>query len=86
MKIDKSFVMGFGEPRNAAHRALRDHPRAQPRPGVTAEGVEDAAAYAALREMGCDLAQGYHIARPMPVDRATTWFREARIRTAIPSG
>ena len=32
---------------------------------VTAEGVEDADCLASLRELGCDYAQGYFIARPM---------------------
>ena len=35
---------------------------------VTAEGVETPAALALLRVMGCDLAQGYLVARPMPLD------------------
>jgi diguanylate cyclase (GGDEF)-like protein len=35
---------------------------------VVAEGVEDAETLAALREVGCDLAQGYHLARPMPAE------------------
>jgi EAL domain-containing protein (putative c-di-GMP-specific phosphodiesterase class I)/GGDEF domain-containing protein len=35
---------------------------------VTAEGVENAATLALLRTMGCDLIQGYFIARPMPLD------------------
>ncbi len=30
------------------------------------EGVEDAATLAALRELGVDFAQGYHLARPAP--------------------
>ena len=34
---------------------------------VTAEGVENAAALATLATMGADIAQGYHIARPMPL-------------------
>ncbi|WP_145751311.1 putative bifunctional diguanylate cyclase/phosphodiesterase [Nitrospirillum amazonense] len=32
---------------------------------VTAEGVENAGSLALLAEMGCDLAQGYYIARPL---------------------
>ena len=36
---------------------------------VTAEGVETREALAALQLMGCDLAQGYHIARPMSLDK-----------------
>ncbi|MFC5568751.1 putative bifunctional diguanylate cyclase/phosphodiesterase [Lysobacter yangpyeongensis] len=35
---------------------------------VTAEGVDDAEALACLRNIGCDHAQGYLIAEPMPVD------------------
>ncbi|HEY5409966.1 MAG TPA: EAL domain-containing protein, partial [Caulobacteraceae bacterium] len=34
---------------------------------VTAEGVENAATLALLRTMGCDLIQGFFIARPMPL-------------------
>jgi EAL domain-containing protein (putative c-di-GMP-specific phosphodiesterase class I) len=33
---------------------------------VVAEGIEDAGVLGMLSEMGCDTAQGYHIARPMP--------------------
>jgi diguanylate cyclase (GGDEF)-like protein len=33
---------------------------------VVAEGIEDAATLAVVRRLGCDEAQGYHIARPMP--------------------
>ena len=36
---------------------------------VVAEGVETADQLAALREMGCDLVQGFHIARPAPAAR-----------------
>jgi diguanylate cyclase (GGDEF)-like protein/PAS domain S-box-containing protein len=33
---------------------------------VVAEGVETADQLAALRELGCDLAQGFHVGRPQP--------------------
>lgn len=44
---------------------------------VVAEGVETQAVYDRLRELGCDNAQGYHIARPMPVEQAQNWLRES---------
>jgi PAS domain S-box-containing protein len=36
---------------------------------TVAEGVEDAAALQIIKELGVDFAQGYHIARPAPVER-----------------
>jgi EAL domain-containing protein (putative c-di-GMP-specific phosphodiesterase class I) len=35
---------------------------------TVAEGVEDGATLELLRDLGVDLAQGYHIARPQPVE------------------
>ncbi|MEU4244778.1 bifunctional diguanylate cyclase/phosphodiesterase [Actinoplanes sp. NPDC026619] len=35
---------------------------------VVAEGIEDAATAAELRDLGCDIAQGYHFGKPMPAD------------------
>ncbi|HNB44610.1 MAG TPA: EAL domain-containing protein [Burkholderiaceae bacterium] len=40
---------------------------------VTAEGVETAALGARLMQLGCDQAQGYGIARPMPADQLPDW-------------
>jgi diguanylate cyclase (GGDEF)-like protein/PAS domain S-box-containing protein len=40
---------------------------------VIAEGVETVAHGAALLQMGCELAQGYGIARPMPPDQLPAW-------------
>ncbi|OYW30027.1 MAG: hypothetical protein B7Z44_02600 [Caulobacter sp. 12-67-6] len=41
---------------------------------VTAEGVETREALAALQLMGCDLAQGYHIAKPMGLSQLTEFL------------
>jgi EAL domain-containing protein (putative c-di-GMP-specific phosphodiesterase class I) len=38
---------------------------------VVAEGIEDGATLEALRQLGCDLAQGYHIGRPMKFAQLT---------------
>jgi EAL domain-containing protein (putative c-di-GMP-specific phosphodiesterase class I) len=35
---------------------------------VVAEGVENQESWRRLREQGCDLAQGYHVSRPLPGD------------------
>ena len=35
---------------------------------VVAEGVETADQLARLTELGCDLAQGYYISKPLPAD------------------
>jgi diguanylate cyclase (GGDEF)-like protein/PAS domain S-box-containing protein len=43
---------------------------------VVAEGVEDANSLAILRRLGCDLAQGYHLARPMDPDSFAEWAFE----------
>ena len=40
---------------------------------VVAEGVETDQQYAVARRLGCDLVQGYFIARPMPADQLFTW-------------
>ncbi len=41
---------------------------------VVAEGVENAALLHQLRDLGADLAQGFHLARPLPADRVTGWL------------
>ena len=53
---------------------------------VTAEGVDSAATMALLRVMGCDLMQGYLIAKPMPLGelRAFLDTRDAAGEPAIP--
>jgi EAL domain-containing protein (putative c-di-GMP-specific phosphodiesterase class I) len=41
---------------------------------LVAEGVETAATSATLARLGCDVAQGYAIARPMPVEDFLLWL------------
>ena len=47
---------------------------------VVAEGVESSAAWKVLRSMGCDVAQGFRVARPMPATPATQWLIERVVR------
>ncbi|WP_104523582.1 putative bifunctional diguanylate cyclase/phosphodiesterase [Blastococcus atacamensis] len=41
---------------------------------LVAEGVETLATSATLARLGCDVAQGYAVARPMPVDDFLDWL------------
>ncbi|MBT9568240.1 MAG: EAL domain-containing protein [Thiobacillus sp.] len=41
-----------------------------------AEGIESAAVLNALRELGCGIAQGYHVGRPTPMDHLEKWLRQ----------
>jgi EAL domain-containing protein (putative c-di-GMP-specific phosphodiesterase class I)/acetolactate synthase regulatory subunit len=41
---------------------------------VVAEGVEDRETWELLGALGCDVAQGYHIARPMPPVEVSGWL------------
>jgi len=42
---------------------------------VVAEGVEDEETLEHLRSLGCDVAQGYYISRPVPEDELLVWLR-----------
>jgi diguanylate cyclase (GGDEF)-like protein len=43
---------------------------------VVAEGVEDAESFALLQEHGCDLAQGFHLGRPVPAELLLDQLRD----------
>ncbi len=75
LKIDYSFVINMLEDDqdeiivnstiNLAHNlALK----------VVAEGVESQQVLERLAQLGCDHAQGYHVARPMPMAALLTWL------------
>jgi diguanylate cyclase (GGDEF)-like protein len=44
---------------------------------IIAEGVEDAPTLERLATLGCDLAQGYHLSRPMSASAFGTWLDES---------
>jgi diguanylate cyclase len=44
---------------------------------VVAEGVEDALTLRQLNNLGCDLAQGYHLSRPLPSRDFVAWVEQA---------
>jgi diguanylate cyclase (GGDEF)-like protein len=45
---------------------------------LVAEGVEDAVQAAQLRQLGCNLLQGYYFARPLPAYAATNYLMDER--------
>jgi len=78
MKIDKSFVIAFDQPRNLAIvRSAIDLARNMGL-DVTAEGIEDESTYEALRQLGCDVGQGYFISKPLSAEALVDWLRSSR--------
>ncbi|MFD2092045.1 bifunctional diguanylate cyclase/phosphodiesterase [Blastococcus deserti] len=77
LKLDRSFVSHLTRDERAA-AIVRSTLQLSLDLGMrmVVEGVEDAATLAALRAWGCDYAQGYHIARPMPARQFLTWLAE----------
>jgi diguanylate cyclase (GGDEF)-like protein len=67
IKIDKSFVMDMAHDASDA-AIVRSTIDLAHNLGlrVVAEGVENQESWRRLREQGCDLAQGFHVSRPLP--------------------
>jgi diguanylate cyclase (GGDEF)-like protein len=83
LKIDKSFVLGMVDDDGDA-KIVRSTIDLAHNLGlsVVAEGVENAAIFNALRRLGCDEAQGYHLSRPMRADAFPAWALRWTDRTA----
>jgi predicted signal transduction protein with EAL and GGDEF domain len=83
LKIDRAFVAGVttGDEDRAIVRTIVELARAL---GLTvvAEGVETPEQLGVLRELGCELAQGYLFARPLPAGEFTTVFQGDRGQAA----
>jgi diguanylate cyclase (GGDEF)-like protein/PAS domain S-box-containing protein len=84
IKIDQSFVRDMvhnesdGEivsaTINLAHNLGRQ---------VVAEGIEDRPTWDMLRELGCDLGQGYYLSKPLAPDALSRWLSESRMGLAL---
>jgi diguanylate cyclase (GGDEF)-like protein len=81
LKIDKSFVQGMQEDENDAVivRSTIDLGRNLGLK-VVAEGVETNEAWRQLAALGCDVAQGYYLSRPVPAAELAAWLRASRGR------
>jgi len=81
VKIDQAFVADLGRSRDCR---LIVQSIAELAHGLgltaTAEGVETVEQLRLVQELGCDVAQGYLIAQPMPPDALVDWKREFRSR------
>lgn len=76
VKIDQMFVRGVANDR--ADRVMVESTIAMcHRLGldIVAEGVENAAIARTLRDLGCDMGQGYYFGRPLPPDDLLTYWR-----------
>lgn len=74
LKIDQAFIAALSES-DANHRvveAIIALGKAM-KLDIVAEGVETDQQYAIVRRLGCDLVQGYFIAKPMPADQLMIW-------------
>ena len=83
IKIDKSFVLqmsGSGNDETIVRSIIDLAHNLDLR--AVAEGVEDQAILNRLTELGCDVAQGYHISRPLPADRFEQWMTAFPPRSA----
>ena len=77
LKIDRAFVMDLEEDAIDRHLALTITQLAHAVGcDVVAEGIETAAQADYLRSIGCEAAQGYYYARPLPADEFYRWCRD----------
>ena len=81
LKIDQSFVMRMEK--DAEARAIVESTinlAHSLNMKVVAEGVETDSILKRLSTLGCDIAQGYFIARPMPIVEAMQWMEGWRAK------
>jgi EAL domain-containing protein (putative c-di-GMP-specific phosphodiesterase class I) len=75
LKLDRSFVHGL---RDGVKDQLIVESTIKLAHGleleVVAEGIETEFQYQLLRQFGCELGQGYWIARPMALDDLVAWY------------
>jgi diguanylate cyclase len=87
LKLDRTFITGLGDVGKEKELELV---RATINLGhdmklrVVAEGIEDVATLELLSDLGCDLAQGYYISRPMPASKLAFKTDAARLPAGVP--
>lgn len=82
IKIDRSFVSGLGISReDSAIVSTSTQLAAQLGLSVVAEGVETYDQFAELAKLGVDVAQGYLLSPPVPLERAIQLWNQADLIT-----
>ncbi len=80
LKLDRSLTCDVADDERAAaivrHTVALAHDLGL---SLVAEGVEDVVTARRLAELGCDVAQGYAVARPMPVGDLLRWLAAERL-------
>lgn len=77
LKIDRGFVhKAARQPTLQAICSASLRMAQKLRMPAVAEGIETIEDWQLLRELGCEIAQGYFIARPMPADSLLPWISE----------
>ena len=79
LKIDRAFVSGMSQDAQSAaivHSTIELGHRLGMI--VVAEGVETGIELGALKNYGCDYAQGYHVSRPLRADAVIQWLLDQR--------
>ena len=75
LKLDKSFILSMTDDSRATALVVSTIDLAHSLGlDMTAEGVENADAYRALSDYGCDVAQGFYMSKPVPAAELDTWL------------
>lgn len=74
LKIDRSLIQGLNDGENRTIVRSTIHLAHQIGLQVVAEGVETEETWRELRRMGCERAQGYLIAKPLPAREVPAWL------------
>jgi EAL domain-containing protein (putative c-di-GMP-specific phosphodiesterase class I) len=83
LKIDRTFVARMAQNRGDAFIVRSTIDLAHNlRLKVVAEGVEDENTMAELTRLGCNIAQGFHVSRPLPPEAFDSWLAERGLRPA----
>ena len=86
LKIDQSFIMNMAdsaEDANIVRSAIElGHSLNLT---VVAEGIESPEHLRQLEDYGCDVAQGFHLGRPLPAEQIPGWLRSLTESSAVPA-